>query len=130
MSHRVEFVPAPRRAGGRPAGWAVPSPEEPQRIPPGLRGTPPAPPRPEPMGQAGATDCEIDGEALARDVQQRIDDLERDGYEVVTVVPISSGGYGYEREFRRHWESWFSAGAGYGYGYSYTEGVLVLARQR
>jgi hypothetical protein len=127
VDHRTEFVPSPRRASGRSPEWA--QPEGPAQAPavPGLRGTPPPAPASEPKQQVGPTHAEIDGEALARDVNARIEALASEGYSVVSVVPITSGAYGFERDYRRHFETWFSAGAAYGYGYSYTEGLLIVA---
>ncbi len=96
---------------------------------PGLRGTPPVPQAPEPKGQSGSPDSEVDGQALSEAVAREIQTLNREGFRITSITPVTSGAYGFEREFRRHWESWFSAGAGYGYGYSYTEGVLILAER-
>ena len=64
----------------------------------------------------GYSDSEIDGERLQRNVQQAVDGLNEEGYEVVSLVPVESGAYNWSPE-------------GYSYGYSYTEGVIILARK-
>ena len=64
----------------------------------------------------GYSDCEIDGERLQQDVQQAVDGLNEEGYDVVSLVPVESGAYNWSAE-------------GYSYGYSYTEGVIILARK-
>ena len=124
---RTVFVPAPLTPNGRPEDWAAEAPTPPAREVPGLRGTPPEPPAPEPKGQVGPTSSRVDGQALAEAVQTALAALARDGYRPHTITPVQSGAYGFERDFRRHFETWFSAGAGYGYGYSYTEGILIVA---
>ncbi len=70
--------------------------------------------------QTGYSDCKVDGERLAQDIQKAIDELNSDGYEIVSTVPVISGNHKYG-----------SAGAtgGYGYGYSYTEGIMIIARK-
>jgi hypothetical protein len=60
------------------------------------------------------SNCRMDGERLARDVQSTVDLLHEEGYEVIAVTPVTSGN--------------FSAWDKGGFGYSFTEGVLVTAR--
>lgn len=62
------------------------------------------------------SDCEIDGERLQQDVQQEVNRLNEEGYDVISLVPVESGAYNWSPE-------------GYSYGYSYTEGVIILARK-
>lgn len=133
--YRTVFVPAPRLPEGRQAAPAAqPEPTTPPKDPiPGLRGTPPDPPgldpsTPDRTGQTGPVATRVDGEGLAAAVTEALGALHRDGYVPHSITPLLSGAYGFEREFRRHFETWFSAGAGYGYGTSYTEGVLIVAR--
>lgn len=89
--------------------------------------------------QTGWSDCEIDGERLANDVANVVAQLNRDGYEVVSVLPVISGNYFYkyqaqgvtsQKRILSETEA-VSGGAsyGFGYGYSYTEGVSVIARK-
>lgn len=126
---RTVFVPAPRLPEGRENSWADRSPLEPPRDVPGLRGTPPVAPTPEPKGQVGPTETRVDGPGLASAVQEALAALASDGYTLHTITPLQSGAYGYESDFRQHFETWFSAGAGYGYGTSYTEGILIVAQR-
>jgi len=41
--------------------------------------------------QTGHSDCRIDGERLANDITQTVNELNQNGYEVVTVTPVTSG---------------------------------------
>lgn len=75
--------------------------------------------------QTGVSDREIDGERLTTDLQQAIGELNADGYEVVSVVAVSSGNY--NCAYREAPGANF--GWGYGYGYSYSEGLIVTARR-
>ena len=77
--------------------------------------------------QTGYSDCEIDGERLSHDIQKAIEELNRDGYEVVSVTPVTSGQYNYKYETKALQQSGW--GYGYGYGYSYTEGVSIVAKK-
>ncbi|WP_323018033.1 hypothetical protein [Castellaniella sp.] len=89
--------------------------------------------------QTGWSDCEIDGEKLSEDLSTAIDSLNREGYEVVSILPIISGKYAYKYQAQGISSSQralgdtekVSGGAsyGFGYGYSYTEGVSIVARR-
>jgi len=72
--------------------------------------------------ETGCSDCEIDGDRLAQDIGKAVQQLNSEGYEVVSVTEVTSGRY-----------SWATTGgnnnAGYGYGYSITEGVTIVARK-
>ncbi len=74
--------------------------------------------------QTGWSDKEIDGFQLQEDLQNALNDLNRDGFEVVTVTPITSGNYSWKTGPQGNIGGW-----GYGYGYSYTEGLLVTAKK-
>lgn len=73
--------------------------------------------------QTGFSDREIDGELLAQDVQKEVEELNRDGYQVVAISEIISGQYDWKLQ------SVNQGGYGYGYGYSYTEGLIIVARK-
>ncbi|AEF54584.1 hypothetical protein [Marinomonas posidonica] len=82
--------------------------------------------------QTGWSDNEIDGQRLANDMNSAIEQLNKEGYEVVTIESIISGAYSYK------WDNYSraavnSGGAStcysYGYGYSYTEGVTIIAKK-
>ncbi len=89
--------------------------------------------------QTGWSDCEIDGERLSEDLAEAIEQLNCEGYEIVSTLPVTSGKYFYQYEAEGIKSSprifgsteKVSGGAsyGYGYGYSYTEGVTIVARK-
>jgi len=58
---------------------------------------------------------EIDGERLTSELRVEIQQLNNNGYEIVSITPVTSGKYNYQQ--------WFS------YGYSYTEGIIIVARK-
>lgn len=73
--------------------------------------------------QTGFSDRQIDTIRLTKDLQEAIDRLNKDGYEVVSVNEVTSGNY--------NWQANTSVNTsyGYGYGYSYTDGLMVVARK-
>lgn len=75
--------------------------------------------------QTGFSDSKIDTRRLTKDLQDAIEKLNKDGYEVVTVTAITSGNY--------HWQKYSShpatADTAISYGYSYTEGLMVVAQK-
>ena len=80
--------------------------------------------------QTGNSECKIDGERLSSDMQIAIEELNREGYEIISVTPVISGSYSYHSDagsigtgLNGGW------GYGYGYGYSYTEGVSIIAKK-
>jgi hypothetical protein len=75
--------------------------------------------------QTGYSDRQIDTIRLAKDLQEAIESLNKDGYEVVSVTDVISGNYNYEYK-KEAGASW---GYSYGYGYSYTDGLMVVARK-
>ncbi len=82
--------------------------------------------------QTGYSDSEIDGRRLTEDIQSATEKLESDGYEIVSIMPITSGNHFYEwkangARMDNHCSG--GGGYGYGYGYSYTEGVTIIARK-
>jgi hypothetical protein len=64
-----------------------------------------------------SSDCQVDSERLQRDVQLALEELNREGYEVVAITPITSGNY----------SSSSNDYGGYGYGFSYTDAILITA---
>ena len=75
--------------------------------------------------KTGESDCQVDTEALAQDLQIKLQELEVSGYSVINITPIISGSYGFKAE----WSAKYSAGYGYGYGFSYTAGMMIIARK-
>ncbi|MDX2320872.1 MAG: hypothetical protein QNK26_09805 [Moritella sp.] len=72
--------------------------------------------------QSGWSDREMDGFQLQEDIQIALNDLNNDGFEVISVSPVTSGNYKCERGTP-------SNGGSYGYGFSYTEGMLIIAKK-
>lgn len=80
--------------------------------------------------QTGWSDCEIDGEGLSNDINSAVEVLNKEGYEVIAIQPITSGAYNYR------WDNYSTSNNGsaatcysFGYGYSYTEGVTIIAKK-
>ena len=78
--------------------------------------------------QTGWSDCQIDGERLAADIEKAIESLNAEGYELVSVSEAISGNYSWQTNNGRH-SGGGGWGYGYGYGYSYTEGVTIVAKK-
>lgn len=77
----------------------------------------------------------VDGARLARDTQRVLDELSRDGYEMVSVTPIQSGRWSVQQYDSRTTKGVFpsptiSPDTCASYGYSMTEGLLVVARHK
>ena len=78
--------------------------------------------------QTGRSKSEIDGVRLGKDIENKVAELNSDGYEVVSITPLISGSFAWAHntEGGGSMGGW---GYGYGYGYSYTEGVVIVARK-
>jgi len=74
------------------------------------------------------SDSEIDGEKLTIDINNAIELLHNDGYEVMNVTPVISGRYKYDYADPIIRSS-NKLGYGWGYGFSYTEGVNIIAKK-
>jgi len=66
--------------------------------------------------QTGFSDSIIDTGRLTKDLQETVEKLNKEGYEIVSLTQVISGQYAYDYR-------------SYGYGYSYTDGLLVVARK-
>ena len=73
--------------------------------------------------QTGFSDKQIDTVHLTKDLQETVERLNKDGYEVVSVTQVISGDH-FAYSSDRIQQSY-----GYGYGYSYTDGLMVVARK-
>jgi len=73
--------------------------------------------------QTGFSDSEINTERLTKDLQEVVERLNKDGYEVVSITQVISGTYNWKASTTP------SSSYGYGYGYSYTDGLMVVARK-
>jgi len=71
--------------------------------------------------QTGLSDSEINTGRLTKDLQETVENLNKDGYEVISVTQVISGAY--------NWKSQTTPSSSYGYGYSYTDGLIVIARK-
>jgi hypothetical protein len=56
-----------------------------------------------------------------------VEKLNQDGFEVVSVTPVTSGDYSWKTYAGGVGDS--SYGHGYGYGYSYTSSLIITARK-
>jgi hypothetical protein len=79
--------------------------------------------------QTGYSDRWVDGERLSVDISNAVAKLNEEGYEVVSVTPLTSGEYNYKWELHTGGVNLGGGGYGYGYGYSYTEGVTIIAKK-
>lgn len=73
--------------------------------------------------QTGFSDREIDTGRLTKDLQEAVDGLNNDGYEVVSVTQVTSGAYSFRAS------NDVNQSYGYGYGYSYTDGLMIVTRK-
>jgi hypothetical protein len=73
--------------------------------------------------QTGFSDSQIDTERLTKDLEETVERLNKDGYEVVNVTQVISGRYAHKHDYGAGY------GWGYGYGYSYTDGLMVVAQK-
>lgn len=77
--------------------------------------------------QRAISDSLIDGQKLSELINDAIQSLENEGYEVVSITPITSGKYDYDYEAPIV-NAKDRASYGWGYGYSFTEGVTIFAK--
>jgi hypothetical protein len=75
--------------------------------------------------QTGWSECRVDSQRLAEDLSSAVKTLNDEGYEVVSVTPVTSGAYEYKKG--TFWGEG-EGGYAYGYGYSYTNSLIVTAR--
>jgi hypothetical protein len=73
--------------------------------------------------QTGFSDRQIDTIRLTKDLEEKVVQLNKEGYEVVSVTQIISGDYSWKTQ------AMGQGGAGYGYGFSYTDGLIVVAHK-
>lgn len=89
------------------------------------------------VGNGKYSDCIVDGHYTAKMLNEKISELENEGYEIVSISPVESGNWSYKFDgLMNKSQSLFSSrttyggGYGYGYGYSYTSGYLILAKKK
>lgn len=133
---KIVFVKAKFRPIGRNVTVKVPTGETKRGL---LGGTKQVTRKEQQWQQTGWSDCEIDSERLAEDLQEAVSQLNSDGFEVMSVTPVASGGYNFSfkadaissspRLTRQTEAVHGGASYGYGYGFSYTESLLVHAKR-
>ena len=80
--------------------------------------------------QTGWSDCSVDSERLASDLAEAVSALNDEGYEVVSVTPVTSGAYDWKCQIQSGgYQNSGYGGYGYGYGYSFTDSLIVTARK-
>ena len=84
----------------------------------------------EKFQQTGWSETEIDGDRLTRDISTAVQGLNNNGYEVISIMPISSGVCNKDFKEGRGGDNCSIGGAyGYGYGFSYTSGVTIISKK-
>lgn len=84
----------------------------------------------------GESDTHVDGEKLAVDIESLLNELDRDGYDVLTITPLASGRYRVEKESGTGFINIPGGGgqlpwaSNYAWAYSVSDGVIVTARLR
>ena len=73
--------------------------------------------------QVGVSSVHIDGNRLSKDIDVATQKLNTDGYEVISIMPVTSGNYDFD------WKVNINGGYGYGYGYSYTDSVIIIGKR-
>lgn len=75
------------------------------------------------LKQVGVSNKHIDSLRLSKDINVAIQKLNTDGYEVVSIIPITSGNYDFK------WSTSLERSYGYGYGYSYTDSIIIIGQK-
>ena len=85
----------------------------------------------------GVSDTHADGEKLAADIQATLNELDAEGYDILSLMPLSSGRYQVEKESGTGFINIPGGGGGeipwasnYAWAYSVSDGVIVTARLR
>ena len=66
-----------------------------------------------------------------QDVENKVTELNKEGYEIISVVPITRGvaNYAYKTKTDTVFQGGAGWGYGYGYGYGYTSGMTIFVRK-
>jgi len=79
--------------------------------------------------QTGWSDCNVDSVRLASDLDIEVKKLNRDGFEIISITPITSGSYDWNYKVSSGgYEGKGYGGYGYGYGFSYTNSLIIIAK--
>lgn len=80
--------------------------------------------------EIGISDSRVDADRLFSDLSQAVEQCNLEGFEVVSVTPITSGDYNYQVQegngLKGHAHK---SSYAFGYGYSFTEGLVVIAKK-
>lgn len=82
--------------------------------------------------QTGVSDSKIDGKTLSVSIDQAISELNNEGYDIISITPITSGSYDYREissSVRVMGGTEMMDGGAWGYGFSFTSGVLLLGKK-
>lgn len=82
----------------------------------------------EPNGKF--SDVQVDQAALSKMIESSCNRLDEEGYDVISVLPVQEGGYGYNSHAMSLRTANASTGWGYGYGYSFTRGAIITGKRR
>lgn len=86
--------------------------------------------RDEWVGTGKYSDIRIDIEDFSDRVADACNELDRRGYDVISVIPVIGGRYNYQSKYNYNPTTVAGYGYGYGYGYSVTDGVTIIGKLR
>lgn len=78
----------------------------------------------EQITQRYTSDKTIDIVRLNEDINNEVAELNRSGYEIISITPITSGEYKYNYRDSKYNPNW-----SWSYGFGYTSGVVILAKK-
>lgn len=80
--------------------------------------------------EVGTSDSQVDAVRLSNDLAKAVEQMNADGYELVSVTPIISGDYNYHVQegngLKKHAHK---SSYAFGYGFSFTEGLTVIFKK-
>lgn len=93
--------------------------------------------RKEWVGNGNFSDATVDGNKTSELLNNKIAELEEQGYDIINISPVESGNWKYQHDGLLNQTTSFlskrktyGGGWGYGYGYGYTSGYLILANKK
>ena len=92
----------------------------------GLFGEKPVTSKEKRFVKTGVSDCWIDGKRLAKDMEEAMKKLEKEGYEILQITEVLSGNY--------NWKGYSNppgpgAATAVSWGFSYLEEVIITAKK-
>ena len=76
------------------------------------------------------SDVQIDADDLGIKIAQACNDLDKEGYDVVEMIPVLRGNYQYQKDQGILQKGTGSIGQSISFGYSLTDAVTVIAKRR